>query len=380
MPPSERTSADTDRRFMELALRMARRMLGRTAPNPAVGAVVADETTGEVIARGWTQQGGRPHAEADALARAGARARGQTMYVSLEPCSHHGRTPPCANAIIDAGIRRVVCAIGDPNPEISGRGFAVLRQAGVAVDLGMCAEEARWMAVGHILRMTMDRPFVQLKIAVSADGLIAPGSGAPVWVTGPVARQYAHILRAQADAIVVGRRTVADDDPDLTCRLPGLSARSPRRVILDARFRTLPTAKMLRTAGRVPVTIFGDTTSQPPAYPKGVEVRRMPAGADGRLSLAVVLESLGAEGVTRVLVEGGPTIAAGFLGADLVDEVVLAHGTETLGAKGRKPVGDCGLEFLDQAERWQTVDERMLGGDRLTVHHRLGRFPAEPAP
>jgi diaminohydroxyphosphoribosylaminopyrimidine deaminase / 5-amino-6-(5-phosphoribosylamino)uracil reductase len=380
MPPSESTSADTDRRFMQLALRMALRMLGRTAPNPAVGAVIADEATGEVIARGWTQQGGRPHAEAHALARAGARARGQTMYVSLEPCSHHGRTPPCANAIIDAGIRRVVCAIGDPNPEISGRGFAVLRQAGVAVDLGVCAEEARWMAAGHILRMTIDRPFVQLKIAVSADGLIAPGSGAPVWVTGPVARHYAHILRAQADAIVVGRRTVADDDPDLTCRLPGMAARSPRRVILDARFRTLPTAKMFKTVEQVPVTIFGDTTSQLPAYPKGVEVRRMPAGADGRLGLAVVLESLGAEGVTRVLVEGGPTIAAGFLGADLVDEVVLAHGTETLGAKGRMPVGDCGLEFLDQAERWQTVDERMLGGDRLTVHHRLGRFPAEPAP
>jgi diaminohydroxyphosphoribosylaminopyrimidine deaminase/5-amino-6-(5-phosphoribosylamino)uracil reductase len=379
MPPSERTSADTDRRFMGLALRMARRMLGRTAPNPAVGAVIADESTGEVIARGWTQQGGRPHAEAHALTRAGPRARGQTMYVSLEPCSHHGRTPPCANAIIDAGIRRVVCAIGDPNPEISGRGFAVLRQAGVAVDLGVGAEEARWMAAGHILRMTIDRPFVQLKIAVSADGLIAPGSGAPVWVTGREARDYAHVLRAQADAILVGRRTVADDNPELTCRLPGLAARSPRRVILDARFRTSPAAKMFKTVAQVPVTIFGDTKSPAPRYPQGVEVRRMPAGADGRLNLTVALESLGAEGVTRVLVEGGPTIAAGFLGADLVDEVVIGHGTEALGAKGRKPVGDQGLEFLGQAERWQTVYERMVGADRLTVHRRLGRFPAEPS-
>jgi diaminohydroxyphosphoribosylaminopyrimidine deaminase/5-amino-6-(5-phosphoribosylamino)uracil reductase len=380
MARSQRTSAaDADRRFMQVALRLARRMLGRTAPNPAVGAVVADAATGEVIARGWTQAGGRPHAEAHALVRAGARARGQTMYVTLEPCSHHGRTPPCADAIAAAGVRRVVCAIEDPNPEISGRGLAVLRAAGVAVDLGLCADEARWMAAGHILRMTRDRPFVQLKIAVSGDGLIAPGDGAPRWVTGPEARQLAHILRARADAILVGRKTVADDNPELTCRLPGLEGRSPRRVVVDAKFRTRPDAKMLSTAERVPVTIFGDTGSTPPPYPKGVEVRRMPAGADGRLSLAVVLESLAAEGVTRVLVEGGPTIAGAILAADLVDEVVIGHGTETLGPKGRKPAGDHGLEFLADGARWQAVDERMIGADRLTVHRRIGRFAASEA-
>jgi diaminohydroxyphosphoribosylaminopyrimidine deaminase/5-amino-6-(5-phosphoribosylamino)uracil reductase len=379
MGRSARTSAtDADRRFMQLALRLARRMLGRTAPNPAVGAVIADAASGEVIARGWTQQGGRPHAEAHVLARAGARARGQTMYVSLEPCSHHGRTPPCADAIVAAGVRRVVCAIGDPNPEIAGRGLAVLRAAGVAVDLGLCAEEARWMAAGHILRMTRDRPFVQLKIAVSGDGLIAPGAGAPRWVTGPEARRFAHILRARADAILVGRKTVADDNPELTCRLPGLESRSPRRVILDAKFRTPPDARMFATAEQVPVTIFGDTASAPPVYPGGVEVRRMPTGSDGRLGLAVVLESLAAEGVTRVLVEGGPTIAGAFLDADLVDEVVIGHGTETLGARGRMPAGDRGLEFLADPDRWQTVDERMIGADRLSVHRRIGRFVPEP--
>jgi diaminohydroxyphosphoribosylaminopyrimidine deaminase/5-amino-6-(5-phosphoribosylamino)uracil reductase len=366
-----------DRRFMELALRVARRMLGRTAPNPAVGAVIADATTGEVITRGWTQEGGRPHAEGHALARAGAGARGQTMYVSLEPCSHHGRTPPCAEAIVAAGMRRVVCAIEDPNPEIAGRGLAVLRRAGIAVDLGLCAEEARWMAAGHILRMTQDRPFVQLKIAVSGDGLIAPGDGAPRWVTGPEARQFAHILRARADAILVGRKTVADDNPELTCRLPGLERRSPRRVILDARFRTPPTARMLESAGRVPVTIFGETGARSPSYPKGVEVRRMPPGPDGRLSLAVALESLAAEGVTRVLVEGGPTIADAFLKADLVDEVVIGHGTETLGASGRLPVGGSGLEFLHDGGRWQTVEERRLGTDRISIHRRMGRFAAK---
>ena len=373
------SAADTDRRFMQLALRMAHRMLGRTAPNPAVGAVIADEATGEVIARGWTQAGGRPHAEAHALARAGAQARGRTMYVTLEPCSHHGRTPPCADAIVAAGLRRVVCAIEDPNPEISGRGLAVLRNAGVAVDVGLCAEEARWMAAGHILRMTRDRPFVQLKIAVSADGLIAPGDGAPRWVTGEEARRFAHILRARADAIVVGRKTVTDDNPELTCRLPGLQARSPRRVILDARFRTPPDARMFETAARVPVTIFGSTGSASPPYPRGVEVRRMPVDADGRLSLAVVLESLAAEGVTRVLVEGGPTIAGALLAADLVDEVVIGHGTETLGPKGRKPAGEHGLEFLADTERWQTVEERMIGADRLTMHRRIGRFAGSEA-
>lgn len=365
---------------MGLALGVAHRMLGRTAPNPAVGAVIADEATGEVITRGWTQQGGRPHAESHALTRAGARARGATMYVTLEPCSHHGRTPPCANAIVAAGIRRVVCAVQDPNPEIAGRGFAVLRDAGVELDVGVCAEEGRWMVAGHILRMMRDRPFVQLKIAVSSDGLIAPGDGEPRWVTGPEARHYAHILRARADAILVGRKTVADDNPDLTCRLPGLEGRSPRRVVLDAGFRTAPTARMLQTAERVPVTIFGDTRSAAPAYPKGVEVRRMPAGPDGRLSLAVALESLGAEGVTRVLVEGGPTIASAFLDADLVDELVIGRGTEMLGAAGRLPVGDRGLEFLDRAEHWQKVEDRKIGADRLTVYRHTGRFAQEPQP
>jgi diaminohydroxyphosphoribosylaminopyrimidine deaminase/5-amino-6-(5-phosphoribosylamino)uracil reductase len=210
--------------------------------------------------------------------------------------------------------------------------------------------------------------------------LIASGDGAPYWVTGPEARQFAHILRARADAILVGRRTVADDNPELTCRLPGLASRSPRRVVLDAKFRTPPTARMFQTAEQVPVTIFGDTRSAAPPYPKGVEVRRMPTAADGRLSLPVALESLGAEGVTRVLVEGGPTIAEAFLDADLVDELVIGRGTEALGSKGRKPVGNRGLEFLGRSDRWETVEERRIGADTLSVHRRLGRFTPEPSP
>jgi diaminohydroxyphosphoribosylaminopyrimidine deaminase/5-amino-6-(5-phosphoribosylamino)uracil reductase len=382
MDVSEAAGSTTqDERMMGLALRVARRVLGQTAPNPAVGAVIADEATGEIVARGWTQISGRPHAEAHALSVAGDLARGKTMYVTLEPCSYHGRsTPvvgkpmPCAEAILAGGMRRVVVATEDPNPEIAGRGVAVLRRAGVAVNIGVCGAEARWVTAGHILRMTRGRPFVQLKVAVSGDGLIAPGAGAPVWVTGPDVRAYAHLLRARADAVLVGRRTVDDDDPELTCRLPGLANRSPRRVILDPAFRISPQFKMFATARRVPILVFGAAGGAPPGYPTGVETRLVPAGADGRLDLGAVLRSLAQDGVTRVLVEGGPTISAALLAADLVDEVVIARGTEPLGSSGRKPFGDRGLDVLDDAGRWQLVETRRLGPDALTVHRRAGRL------
>ncbi len=379
--PASGPQQQQDRHLMGLALRVAHRVLGQTAPNPAVGAVIADEATGEVVARGWTQISGRPHAEAHALTRAGAEARGRTMYVTLEPCSYHGRsTPvvnkpmPCAEAILAAGMRRVVVATEDPNPEIAGQGVAVLREAGVTVDIGTCGPEARWLAAGHILRMTAGRPFVQLKVAVAGDGLIAPGDGAPVWVTGPDVRAYAHLLRARADAVLVGRKTVEDDDPELTCRLPGLANRSPRRVILDPAFRISPQLKMFGTVHRVPILVFGTDGGSPPGYPAGVETRQVPAGPDGRLDLGAVLRSLARDGVTRMLVEGGPTISAGLLAADLVDEVVIARGTEPLGAGGRKPFGERGLETLDDASQWELVEQRLLGPDTLTIHRRVGRL------
>jgi diaminohydroxyphosphoribosylaminopyrimidine deaminase/5-amino-6-(5-phosphoribosylamino)uracil reductase len=285
-----------------------------------------------------------------------------------------GKPMPCAEAILAAGMRRVVVATEDPNPEIAGQGVAVLRKAGVAVEIGTCGPEARWLTAGHILRMTEGRPFVQLKVAVAEDGLVAPGDGAPVWVTGPDVRAYAHLLRARADAVLVGRRTVDDDDPELTCRLPGLANRSPRRVILDPAFRISPQFKMFATARRVPILVFGAAGGAPPGYPTGVETRLVPAGADGRLDLGAVLRSLAQDGVTRVLVEGGPTISAALLAADLVDEVVIARGTEPLGSSGRKPFGDRGLDVLDDAGRWQLVETRRLGPDALTVHRRAGRL------
>jgi len=363
---------------MRLALRMAGRMLGQTAPNPAVGAIIVDEATGELIARGWTQPGGRPHAETHVIDRAGARARGKTMYVTLEPCSHYGHTPPCVDAIMAAGLSRVVCAVEDPDPRVAGKGLAFLRAHGVAVDVGLEADEARWMAAGHILRMTRGRPFVQLKMAVAGDGLIAPGDGAPVWVTGEEARRYAHLLRARADAILVGRKTVIDDDPELTCRLPGLAGRSPRRVVLDPRLQTPLGSKLAITAQSVPVTIFAaDGAGPAPAYPPGVTIKRVAADAAGRLDLHAVLHSLRGDGITRVMVEGGPTVGAAFLQAGLVDEAVIARGTEPLGANGRKPLGERGPEVFEDASRWRTVDDRAIGPDRLTVYRAVGRLGPE---
>jgi diaminohydroxyphosphoribosylaminopyrimidine deaminase/5-amino-6-(5-phosphoribosylamino)uracil reductase len=366
-----------DRHFMQVALRLALRAQGRTAPNPAVGALIVDEASGEVIARGCTQAGGRPHAEAEVLALAGESARGKTMYVTLEPCSHHGRTPPCADAILRAGIARVVCAIEDPDPRVSGKGVALLRKAGVTVDLDVCAEEARWMAAGHILRMTQGRPFVQLKLAVSQDGLIARGDGAPRWVTGPEARALGHLMRARTDAILVGRGTVSDDDPELTCRLPGLAGASPRRIVLDPRFRTSPSAKLVGAAAEVPVTIIGGTEATPPRYPTGVTIKRAPRNETWRLDLSAVLEGLHEDGITRLLVEGGPTVARSFLDAGLIDEAVVFRGTEPLGPAGVQPILDRGIETFDDVGTWRLADERAVGPDRVCRYRALGRSHLE---
>jgi diaminohydroxyphosphoribosylaminopyrimidine deaminase/5-amino-6-(5-phosphoribosylamino)uracil reductase len=366
-----------DRRFMQVALRLALRALGRTAPNPAVGALIVDEASGEVIARDCTQDGGRPHAEAQVLALAGERARGKTMYVTLEPCSHHGRTPPCAEAILKAGVARVVCAIEDPDPRVAGKGVALLRSAGVTVDMGVCADEARWMAAGHILRMTQGRPFVQLKLAVSQDGLIARGDGSPRWVTGAEARALGHLLRARSDAILVGRGTVADDDPELTCRLPGLTGASPRRIVLDARFRTPPTAKLIRTAGDAPVTIIGSTEASHPHYPATVTIKRAPRNDTWRLDLRAVLGNLHEDGITRLLVEGGPTVARSFLDAGLVDEAIIFRGTEPLGAAGLQPILDRGVEIFEDARTWRLADERAIGTDHVRRYRAIGPAHAE---
>jgi diaminohydroxyphosphoribosylaminopyrimidine deaminase/5-amino-6-(5-phosphoribosylamino)uracil reductase len=317
-----------DEHMMGIALTLARRGLGTVAPNPAVGAVVADETTGEVIARGMTQPGGRPHAETEALRRAGARAKGATLYATLEPCAHHGKTPPCADAVIAAGVRRVVVGVEDPDPRTGGDGIARLREAGITVNVGCRGDEARWVTLGHILRISAGRPFVQLKMALAHDGELPRGAaGQALFVTGAESLALAHRFRAESDAILIGAGTARDDNPELTCRLPGLSARSPIRIVLSRTLDLSPDLKLVRTARNVPVWIF--TGEEEPDAGKarmladaGVRILRVPSKG-AVLRLAGVLGHLADEGITRLLVEGGEAVWRSFAAERLVDEVVV---------------------------------------------------------
>ena len=368
------TDQSADRSFMALALALGRRGLGNAWPNPAVGAVLVRPEDGQpvIVGRGWTQPGGRPHAEIEALRRAGAAARGATLYVTLEPCSHHGKTPPCADAIVAAGVARVVSALEDPNPEIAGQGHGRLRAAGIAVEVGLGAEQARRDHAGHLRRMRDGRPHVTLKLAVSADHKAGLAGRRPAAITGEPARARVHRLRAMNDAILVGIGTVLADDPQLTCRLPGMEARSPVRVVLDARLRLPPGSALATSARATPVWVVAAPDAPAEAERAlrelGVEVLRAPAQA-GRLDLAAVLRMLAGRGITRLMVEGGPTVAAAFVAADLVDAAALFRSCKTIGPDGvdalegmrieamtarlttlgREPVGEDSVEFFERA-------------------------------
>jgi diaminohydroxyphosphoribosylaminopyrimidine deaminase / 5-amino-6-(5-phosphoribosylamino)uracil reductase len=320
---------------MDYALRLGRRALGTTAENPNVGCVIVRD--GRLLGLGWTQPGGRPHAETGALKMAGEGARGATAYVTLEPCAHHGRTGPCAEALVKAGIARVVTAIEDPDPRVSGGGHAILERAGIAFESGLMADEARRDMAGFLTRITRKRPQVTLKLAVSADHKIAGGVGQRTAISGPEARARVHLLRAQCDAILVGMGTVLADDPELTCRLPGLEQRSPRPFVLS-HSRGLPPAS--RLAGR------------------GAEVMRG--------SVAEVLADLGGRGINRLMVEGGARVARSFLEAGLVDQFHLVHASASLGSQGVDALA--GLT-LDQAlQPFALIAQEKLGSDLLTVY------------
>ncbi len=313
-----KVSKAADRRFMELALTLGRRGQGRTWPNPAVGAVVVKD--GVVVGRGWTQPGGRPHAEPEALRRAGEAAWGATLYVTLEPCSHVGKSPPCADAIMAAGIARVVSAIEDPNPEVAGQGHARLRAAGITVDIGLGALEAAHDHAGHFRRVRDNRPHVILKLAVSSDDKIGAAGRKPVAISGEAAKARVHLLRAQCDAILVGIGTVLADDPLLTCRLPGMEAQSPVRVVLDRSLRIPGTGRLVHSARETPLWVMTSNLSEAPAAMKlgaaGAHVIRVATTATPLpgLDLAAVLHALSEKGITRLLVEGGAR--AGRIAAD----------------------------------------------------------------
>jgi diaminohydroxyphosphoribosylaminopyrimidine deaminase/5-amino-6-(5-phosphoribosylamino)uracil reductase len=358
---------------MAAALGLARRALGRAWPNPAVGCVILDPDGG-VAGRGHTGRGGRPHAEAEALAGAGLRARGGTAYVSLEPCAHHGQTPPCAEALIAAGIARAVIAVEDPDPRVSGRGLALLRQAGIAVVPGLARDEAAEINAGFFTRIREGRPLVTLKLATSLDGRIALASGESKWITGEAARRRGHWLRATHDAVLVGAGTALSDDPQLTCRLPGLEGRSPVRVLIDPNLRVPTTAKLYREARPIPLWVIaapGAPEADAPGRPAtGAEILRLPAGPDGRPSAPTVLQALGARGITRLLVEGGSRMAAALLDAGLVDRMAWFRAPVLIGADGLPAAALLGLDRLSRAPRFRLTGVEQLGPDLLESYAR----------
>jgi len=325
-----------------------------------------------VVGRGWTQPGGRPHAEVEALRRAGAAARGATLYATLEPCSHHGQTPPCVDAILAAGIVRVVSALEDPNPKIAGEGHARLRQQGVAVDVGLGAEEALRAHAGHFRRVRDGRPHVTLKLAISADGKAGRPGRKPAVITGEPARTRVHQMRAMNDAVLTGIGTVLADDPQLTCRLPGMEHRSPVRVVLDSALRLPPHSKLAGSAARTLDWVFVDEAARPEREQTltqaGVEVLRVPAAA-GRLDLAAVLRALAGRGITRVMVEAGPILSAAFVAADLIDEAALFRSPDPL-REGIEALEGLPLSALTLSPRLRLVGSEQVGNDTLQLFER----------
>jgi diaminohydroxyphosphoribosylaminopyrimidine deaminase / 5-amino-6-(5-phosphoribosylamino)uracil reductase len=364
-------SDPTDIAFMRSALELARRGLGTVWPNPAVGCVIVRD--GAVVGRGWTQPGGRPHAETVALGQAGAAARGATAYVSLEPCSHWGETPPCAEALIAAGLARVVGALEDPDPRVAGAGYATLEAAGLAVTRRLLADDAAALNAGFLLRVTAGRPLVTLKVASSLDGRIASHSGASRWITGAPARARGHLLRAQHDAVLVGAQTAQIDDPELTCRLPGLAGRSPVRLVADGHLRQSLTSRLVRTARQVPTWVLvlpsADTSRRHAFAECGVELIEVPADPTGNLDLAQALTALGGRGLTRLLVEGGGRLAAALLRLGLVDHIAWFRAPSLIGGDGIAAAAPFGIDEPGAAPRFVRDAVVELGDDRLETYH-----------
>jgi len=361
-----------DARFMGVALGLGRRGWGKVWPNPAVGCVIAQGD--RVVGRGWTQDGGRPHGETVALEQAGAAARGATAYVTLEPCAHTGQTPPCADALISAGIGRVVVAISDPDPRVAGRGIAKLRAAGIEVREGVLRQAAARDQRGFLIRVTADRPMVTLKLATSFDGRIATQGGDSQWITGAEARRFGHALRASHDAVLIGAGTARADDPTLTARDMG-ARRQPVRIVA-ARNLDLPIpSNLTETARQVPVWVVHGPYASPgrreDLIAEGVDLVEAELAPDRQIDMGAMMEALAARGLTRVYCEGGGALAASLLRAGLVDDLVVFTAGVALGAEGRPVLGALGLDSLAEAQRFGLADVRRIGPDTLTVWTRV---------
>lgn len=350
-----------DRDFMERALRLAERGRGRTSPNPMVGAVLVKD--GQIVGEGFHPQAGEPHAEVFALRQAGDRASGATLYVNLEPCCHHGRTPPCTQALIAAGVAEVHMSMLDPNPRVAGRGQAELEAAGIRTVLGEREAQARVLNEVFVHWIATGRPFVIAKFAMSLDGKIATRTGDARWITGPAARRYVHRLRDQVDGILVGVETVIADDPQLTTRLEKMDVRHPLRVILDSKGRIPPTARVLDPA--LPGQTLVATTEATSLMDSGVEVLTLPAD-DGRVNLEALLTTLGQREITSLLVEGGGTVLGSFFTHGLVDRVLAFVAPLIIGGReAPTSVGGAGAARIAEAWRLERVQVQRLGPDVL---------------
>ncbi len=377
---------------MRAALALARRGLGNAWPNPAVGCIIVREDdageirgglAGRVIGRGWTQPAGRPHAETEALMRAGAQARGATAYVTLEPCAHRGQTPPCADALIEAKIKRAVIAVEDPDSRVAGQGLKRLAAAGIEVTMGVGAEAALELNAGFFLRVREGRPLVTLKLAATLDGRIATQGGESRWITGAAARTRAHLLRAEHDAVLVGAGTVRADDPELTCRLPGFAGRQPVRVVLAGQYDLdLPQRKIIASATADSPTwlvvakdtgsiVTGAAAKLLFARPGIIEIVMTDPDAEGRPDIGSALAELGKRGLTRVLVEGGGTAAAAFLKADAVDRIAWFQAPAVLGGDGRPAVGPLALASIADMPRFEPLSRHAAGEDGLVMLRRM---------
>ena len=359
-----------DRRHMRHALALAERGLGTVWPNPAVGCVVVADD-GEILGRGWTRPGGRPHAETVALEQAGKRTQGATAYVTLEPCAHHGRTPPCAEALVKAGVRRAVIAADDPDPRVAGRGYDILAAAGIEVVRDVCAEAAHDVNAGFLTGVTAGRPMVTLKLATSLDGRIATAAGESKWITGPEARRAGHRLRASHDAILVGIGTALADDPSLTCRLAGLQDRSPVRVVLDSRGRLDKQSALVTTARDVPVWVITSEAGHDRSRllkEQGVDVQVVSTDVKGRPDPLAVLKVLQGRGITRLLVEGGAEVARSFLSVGLVDRIAWFRAPGVIGGDGLAAIGPLGIEALGETPRFSLQKVRRVGQDLLETY------------
>lgn len=369
--------SDLDLRFMAAAGRLARRGLGRVWPNPSVAALIVrkEEEGQRLVGRGVTSRPGMAHAEVNALAEAGDNARGATCYVTLEPCSHYGRTPPCALALINSGIGRVVVGMLDPNPRVAGRGVKMLQDAGIPVTIGVHKSEMENLYHGFTLRQLKQRPHVFLKLAASQDGFIGRAGEGQVKISGPLSMRKVHGFRAEHDAILVGSGTALADDPLLNCRLPGLAERSPVRVIIDRCARLPLESKLVRTCVDVPVWLIcgndADADKIEVLTAAGVNVIRVPA-SDCSIKPAVILSALATRGITSVMVEGGARMASSFLAADLVDDLCVVTGNLVIGENGIPALHDLDLENVLTDPKFHRVEAGSYGDDAFIYLRRRG--------